>query len=319
MIIDLRRPTPVLDPSRWVDVQAIRQASEIHLSLGFAGAIGGPGAEIFARLLDSVASPDSGAKIVWYVERALLNIDRTESEIARKAAGPWLEKTPKPFCLVLPSDKSDETSKILHQFELQQPVEIRVLQKTNPLEEDAAFGEYQSFMREAFPQFSTLVSGKELREQLSAYARELPEVFDSAFEGLRFFAGFLRKKKLREAAEAFAFDWAHLMALFSPQDEKLESERLAHESVIANPTLQIVQTEENGTRRVRCWFRIKAEVVEKTISVFAAALLDQVHENPRTSKGEIIREAQRETQLSEFELQKAFTQLCTQGLLLIGE
>ncbi len=319
MISDLRRPTPVLEPNRWVDASAARLASEIHLSLDFVVSIGGPGREVIERILETSTATQHRAKIVWYVDPILLRMDRVESEIGRMAARHWIEKTPKPLCFVVSSAERELASSLFKSFNLSEPIEIRLDEKRIPFTDEKSVTDYVRFFREAFPRASSLMFDPELRESLSAYARELPDAFDTAFEGLRFFAGFLRRQKKREVAEAFAFDWAYLRALFSPQDEKLERERLSLKSVIANPTLQLVQFEEEGRPRVQGWFRTKGIVHEASLDVFAAALLDQVHENPRSSKDDILREALRETHLEEGELHKAFARLCSQDLLLIGD
>lgn len=137
--------------------------------------------------------------------------------------------------------------------------------------------------KEIFPNLTLKIGELRLRESLNTYEKEVPDAAGFPWEGLRFFAGFLRQKKI-EGADAAAMDWLRFSALYSPQDEEAEKRSLAEEALILNPTMQF---HRGGTELIVIGRRLET-LVERAIDWREALILDEVMEAPRTLASSVI-------------------------------
>jgi len=133
-----------------------------------------------------------------------------------------------------------------------------------------------------------LRAARDLDFWLKNYAKQFPEVLQFPWEGLRFFAGYLRSQKLFEAAQNFERAWSKFQALFSPQDENSERRSLLGDEVMLNPTAQIIKHSTQNKRHVTVVVRQGLSVKEVHIDPIAAAVLDEVQESARISRIRLV-------------------------------
>ena len=152
---------------------------------------------------------------------------------------------------------------------------------------------------------------------LNDYAKEFPEVDDFPWEGLRFFAGFIRQSEsaLGEAAELAARDWAKFQALFSVQDEKSERASLTQNEIMVNPTAQTLQRIASADPDLSVMIRKGTSVIEISLTWMDAALIDTVNEEARVDRAKLLAIVEKDHGGS---FAPALERLIASGILLEG-
>jgi hypothetical protein len=141
-----------------------------------------------------------------------------------------------------------------------------------------------------FSVFWQAVGDERAADLLNDYAQEFPEVDDFPWEGLRFFAGFIRQSgdDSGKAAELAARDWAKFQALFSVQDENSERSTLDKNEIMFNPTAQILQRVVGADPDLSVMIREGAGVIEISLTWMDAALIDTVNEEARVDRAKLL-------------------------------
>jgi hypothetical protein len=151
----------------------------------------------------------------------------------------------------------------------------------------------------------------EALKALAAYAKEFPQAKENPWEGLRFFSGFLKTRKV-DGAVIFARGYAQAQALHSPQGEATERASLRDGETMLNPTLQLVSSASG----VEGFWRSEGKLKSKQLDRPAAGLIDELHEGGRVALADLLARASQHSGASIAETEATAAALKMFGLLL---
>ena len=289
-------PSPLHRPEDSLAIDLLDTKNEIYLlPLDVATVAGG----ILRKTFSELAKLEQN---LWYLPASFLReTSDVTRELRKSAIQEWRRIGKRPS-----ADRTDVFSD--DPAFLQNNLGLRGIRRVN-VAAPSAF----DWAKEIFPSVLAEVGELRLRDDLTAYGREVSDYAAFPWEGLRFFAGFLRSRDAQLAACA-ALDWARVSALYSPQDEVLELQRLPRNEVILNPTIQF----HRGSKQLIAIGRFAEKRIEKTLNQWDALVLDEVMEGPRRSSEVIVRSCELGHPHSGAILEETFDRLVSSHILLQG-
>jgi hypothetical protein len=137
-----------------------------------------------------------------------------------------------------------------------------------------------------YPKLLLEMSVPTLASRLLAYWDEYPTAVWAPWQGLAYFAGFIRLdqsvRNSAKLAELAALDWATYQALFSPHDELSEELKLKESTLLVNPAAQIVAFSKQNQMRAFVRDGRKNWLLQQSALQWQdAAAIDELQENPR--------------------------------------
>ena len=241
-------PLPLLEPSSWE-----LAPSTAVTPLAVVVDVGGP----LRKFYDSLANTPGA--VAW-VDLEAFRGESIQARLRIEAAAAWLGAH-QDVDVILSGGKTAEYDRVFGAR--------RGLRLSAP--GDVSAPTLEAWARAIDPELTI-----ETAEALVRYAREFPEARVRPWDGLRFFAGFLRHARA-EGALSFARGWAKAHALHSPQDEAAERLSLQRSETMLNPTAQLV----TASRGIECFWRADGKLSQLELDPVSASLIDELHEGGR--------------------------------------